>query len=70
MWKQSLTGSRPMVSFLLEVLQDATVRLDSVHFHDAMQGEWYAQYLPIILDPVNGETIYHPWLYIVFSRGS
>lgn len=46
------------------------VRLDSEHFNDAMQEEWHTQYLLMILDPVDDETIYHPWLYFVLSKGT
>lgn len=45
------------------------VRLDPEHFNDVMQEEWHTKYLHIILDPVDDETIYHPWLYFVLSKG-
>jgi hypothetical protein len=30
-----------------------------------MQEEWRDKYLPMILDPVDEETYYYPWLYFV-----
>ena len=45
------------------------MRLDPEHFNDAMQEEWHTKYLRMILDPVDDETIYHPWLYFVLSKG-
>jgi len=45
------------------------VRLDPVYFNDAFQEEWRTEYLPMILDPVDDETYYHPWLHFVLSKG-
>ncbi|KAF4961197.1 hypothetical protein FGADI_434 [Fusarium gaditjirri] len=30
--------------------------------------EWQTQYLPQIIDPVDDETFYHPWLYFMLSN--
>lgn len=38
-------------------------------FDTALQEEWHARYLPMILDPVDDETIYYPWLWFVLSKG-
>ncbi|KAH8647525.1 kinase-like domain-containing protein [Ilyonectria robusta] len=45
------------------------VRLRPEDFSDAMQEEWHTQYLPSILDPVDNEAYYYPWLYFVLSKG-
>lgn len=45
------------------------VRLDPECVGDAMQEEWRDKYLPMILDPVDDETYYYPWLYFVLSKG-
>ena len=45
------------------------VRLDPECFNDAAQEEWRTKYLPMILDPVDDVTYYHPWLYFVLSKG-
>ncbi|KND93233.1 hypothetical protein TOPH_02478 [Tolypocladium ophioglossoides CBS 100239] len=45
------------------------VRLDPTLFSDATQEEWQTKYLPTILDLVDDETFYHPWLYFVLSKG-
>ena len=45
------------------------VRLDPKYFNDATQEEWHTKYLPMILDPVDNEMYYHPWLYFVLSKG-
>jgi Phosphotransferase enzyme family len=44
------------------------VRLNTPSFSD-IQEEWWTKYLPMILDPVDDETIYYPWLYFVLSKG-
>ncbi|GKT57208.1 hypothetical protein ColTof4_11362 [Colletotrichum tofieldiae] len=44
-------------------------RLNPKNFSDAAQEEWRTKYLPAILDPVDDETHYHPWLYFVLSKG-
>ncbi|KAF4974128.1 hypothetical protein FZEAL_8938 [Fusarium zealandicum] len=45
------------------------VRLAPESFSDAVQEEWHTRYLPSILDPVDDEARYHPWLYFVLSKG-
>ncbi|KAK1995073.1 hypothetical protein LX36DRAFT_613175, partial [Colletotrichum falcatum] len=43
------------------------VKLDPAALSTAGQEEWRAKYLPTILDPVDEEGCYHPWLYFVLS---
>lgn len=45
------------------------VRLNPERFSEAAQEEWLAKYLPMIVDPVDDETCYYPWLYFALSRG-
>lgn len=45
------------------------IRPSPQYFNDATEEEWKAKHLPMILDPVDDETIYHPWLYFVSSKG-
>ncbi|ROT37125.1 phosphotransferase enzyme family protein [Sodiomyces alkalinus F11] len=45
------------------------VRLDPECFSDALQEEWRDRYLPRIVDPVDDEMCYHPWLYFVLTKG-
>ena len=45
------------------------VKLDPKVFSDAMQEEWWSRYLPMILDPVDDESCYYPWLRFVLSKG-
>ncbi|KAF7863226.1 hypothetical protein EAF04_007308 [Stromatinia cepivora] len=45
------------------------VRIDPEDFSDDLQEEWHKEYLPMILDPVDDETCFHPWLYFVLSKG-
>ncbi|CAM1503388.1 Fc.00g081640.m01.CDS01 [Cosmosporella sp. VM-42] len=45
------------------------VRLAPQNFSDAMQEEWHTKYLPSILDPVDNEAYYYPWLFFVLSKG-
>ncbi|KAK2035760.1 phosphotransferase enzyme family protein [Colletotrichum somersetense] len=45
------------------------VRLNPKYFNDAAQEEWRTTYLPTILDAVDDETHYHPWLHFVLSKG-
>ncbi|EAL89363.1 aminoglycoside phosphotransferase family protein [Aspergillus fumigatus Af293] len=45
------------------------VRVNPTHFNDAFQEDWRVKYLPMILDPMDDETYYHPWLYFVLSKG-
>ncbi|POR33125.1 Uncharacterized protein TPAR_06647 [Tolypocladium paradoxum] len=45
------------------------VRMHPSCFSFAAQEEWQTKYLPMILDPVDEETCYHPWLYFTLSRG-
>lgn len=39
------------------------------HLSNEVQGEWRMKYLPLILEPVNDEMCYHPWLYFVILWG-
>ncbi|RAL01363.1 aminoglycoside phosphotransferase family protein [Aspergillus ibericus CBS 121593] len=45
------------------------IRVNPRYFSDAAQDDWRNKYLPMILDSVDDETIYHPWLYFVLSKG-
>lgn len=45
------------------------VHSDDPRFDDAAQEEWHTEYLPMILDPVDEEAYYHPWLWFVLSKG-
>ncbi|KAJ9312228.1 hypothetical protein DTO271D3_7529 [Paecilomyces variotii] len=45
------------------------VGINPKYFDDVMQEEWYTKYLPMILDPVDEERIYHPFVYFVLSKG-
>ena len=45
------------------------IKVNPTYFCDAFQEEWRGKYLPMILDPVDEETCYHPWLYFVLTRG-
>jgi hypothetical protein len=37
-------------------------------FDAALQEEWHTKYLPMVIDPVDDETYYHPWLYFMLSH--
>ncbi|QPH03883.1 hypothetical protein C2857_000295 [Epichloe festucae Fl1] len=45
------------------------VDLNSPGFNGEIQDEWRAKYLPLVLDEVDNETCYYPWLYFVLSKG-
>lgn len=45
------------------------IRVNPRYFSDISQEHWRVKYLPLILDPVDDETVYHPWLYFVLSKG-
>ncbi|KAK2592984.1 hypothetical protein QQS21_009312 [Conoideocrella luteorostrata] len=45
------------------------VDLDAQYFSGDIQDEWRAKYLPLVLDEVDNEMYYHPWLYFVLSKG-
>ncbi|KAK2591449.1 hypothetical protein QQS21_010858 [Conoideocrella luteorostrata] len=45
------------------------VELAAQYFNGDIQDEWRAKYLPLVLDAVDDETCYHPWLYFVLSKG-
>lgn len=36
---------------------------------EALQDEWAAKYVPLILDPVDDEKYYYPFIYFVLSKG-
>lgn len=46
------------------------IRANPQYFDNDMEEEWNTKYLPTILDPVDDETIYHPWLWFVLSKGT
>lgn len=45
------------------------IRVHPALFDDATQEEWRTKYLPRILDPVDEEACYYPWLYFALSKG-
>ncbi|KAJ5228920.1 hypothetical protein N7489_009628 [Penicillium chrysogenum] len=45
------------------------VRPNPEYFGDDLDEEWNTRYLPTVLDPVDDETVYHPWLWFVLSKG-
>ncbi|WPH03147.1 phosphotransferase family protein [Acrodontium crateriforme] len=45
------------------------VELDSHCFSPKIQDEWRMKYLPLIMDVVDEEACYHPWLQFVLSKG-
>ncbi|KAJ5977579.1 hypothetical protein N7501_000921 [Penicillium viridicatum] len=45
------------------------VRPNPEYFDEDLHEEWKTRYLPTILDPVDDETVYHPWLWFVLSKG-
>ena len=45
------------------------VRPNPEYFDEDLDEEWNTKYLPTILDPVDDETVYHPWLWFVLSKG-
>lgn len=44
-------------------------RTDKGVFEHAQAEEWAPQYLPLVMDPVDDEKYYHPWLFKMLSRG-
>lgn len=44
-------------------------RVRPIDFDEELYEEWITKYLPTILDPVDDETTYHPWLWFVLSKG-
>ena len=46
-----------------------SVGLQKPFFDETEAEEWYFKYLPMIIDPVDEEKVYHPFLYFVLSRG-
>ncbi|KAJ5194429.1 hypothetical protein N7491_001767 [Penicillium cf. griseofulvum] len=45
------------------------VRPNPEYFDEDLDEEWNTRYLPTVLDPVDDETVYHPWLWFVLSKG-
>lgn len=45
------------------------VRPNPEYFDEDLDEEWNTRYLPTIMDPVDDETVYHPWLWFVLSKG-
>ncbi|ORY57203.1 uncharacterized protein BCR38DRAFT_354809 [Pseudomassariella vexata] len=45
------------------------VTLDPKDFDEASQRDWSETYLPLIMDPVDLDAHYHPWLEFVLSKG-
>ncbi|KOS38247.1 hypothetical protein ACN38_g10946 [Penicillium nordicum] len=52
-----------------EYCKGRRVRPNPEYFDEALDGEWNTRYLPTVLDPVDDETVYHPWLWFVLSKG-
>ena len=34
-----------------------------------IQDKWYSKYMPLILDQVDEERVYHPWVFFALSKG-
>jgi hypothetical protein len=45
------------------------IRLNPELFDENLDEEWKTRYLPTIVDPVDDETVYHPWLWFFLSYG-
>lgn len=45
------------------------VQMNADWFCNKFQDEWRNVYLPLILDPVDDETVYYPWVYFVMTKG-
>jgi len=45
------------------------VELDSRCISPEVQDEWRVKYLPLIMDVVDEEACYYPWLQFVLSKG-
>lgn len=45
------------------------VAMNPDYFSETLQEEWWKKYLPMILDSLDDETYYHPFLYFVLSNG-
>ncbi|EYE94304.1 aminoglycoside phosphotransferase family protein [Aspergillus ruber CBS 135680] len=44
------------------------IRVNPGYFSDAAIAEWRTKYLPLIVDAVDEEEGYHPWLYFALSK--
>lgn len=44
-------------------------RSNPAYFDDDLQEEWNTKYLPLIIDPVDIETYYHPFTWFYLSKG-
>ncbi|KAK8121791.1 hypothetical protein PG984_010461 [Apiospora sp. TS-2023a] len=38
-------------------------------FDTKSQEEWHSRYLPLIIDPVDEEGVYHPWTWFFITKG-
>lgn len=45
------------------------VEVASHCFSPEIQDEWRAKYLPLVIEAVDNETYYYPWLQFVLSKG-
>jgi len=45
------------------------IRVNPRYFSDVAMVDWRTKYLPLIVDPVDEEGCYHPWLYFALSKG-
>ncbi|KAJ6001357.1 hypothetical protein N7522_006584 [Penicillium canescens] len=60
-------GPNPVVAAILDWGQAGWANPE--YFDEDLDEEWNTKYLPTILDPVDDETVYHPWLWFVLSKG-
>ncbi|GIK04904.1 hypothetical protein Aspvir_009002 [Aspergillus viridinutans] len=44
------------------------MNVNTSYFDMAFQEDWRLNYLPMILDPVDDKTCYHPWIYFALSK--
>ncbi|RDW93784.1 aminoglycoside phosphotransferase family protein [Aspergillus mulundensis] len=73
-------GSSPRIAAILdwgqagwypaywEFCKARRVRANPKFFSDDLEEEWNTKYLPMILESVDDETVYHPWLCATFSE--
>ncbi|KAK2024033.1 phosphotransferase enzyme family protein [Colletotrichum zoysiae] len=62
-------GQSGWLSAYWEYCKAKWVKLYPTHrFDEAAQEEWHTKYLPNILDPVDDETHWYPWLYFALAN--
>ncbi len=74
------TGPRPAVTAVIdwaqagwypgywEYCKSRRIGLDVYLFEQKEQDEWLSKYLPLIVDRVDDETVYYPWLYFFMCK--